>query len=159
MIVQDQLSGSLSKKTQRNYIRACPVTTKRMCAHRQAMGQGLLGWSASMRLIMAIWPGAYKYDGRWLPRRKEICQALQPEGGRRPKPRYRLRQRLFAARTHAGRAGREGAGLDISEYGIAHAKEEVKPFEAGELHFAAWPTSHFDFVYTILTFHNLQIAD
>ena len=51
------------------------------------------------------------------------------------------------------------AGVDISDYGIANAKEEVKPFlkvlGADDLPF---DDGEFDFVYSLSTLHNLKIS-
>jgi ubiquinone/menaquinone biosynthesis C-methylase UbiE len=50
------------------------------------------------------------------------------------------------------------AGIDISEYGIAHAKEEVQPFlEVGNCVKLPYDSHSFDFVFTINTFHNLKV--
>ena len=56
--------------------------------------------------------------------------------------------------------GLEVAGVDISAYGIANAKPEVKPFlkvsGADDLPFA---DGEFDFVYSLTTLHNLKISE
>ena len=56
--------------------------------------------------------------------------------------------------------GIEVTGVDVSEYGLDNAKEEVRPFlklaEAKDLPFE---DDTFDFVYTLNTLHNLKIAD
>jgi ubiquinone/menaquinone biosynthesis C-methylase UbiE len=54
----------------------------------------------------------------------------------------------------------EVAGLDISEYAIVNAKEEIRPFlKVGKCTDLSWPDQHFDFVYSINTFHNLYNYD
>ena len=56
--------------------------------------------------------------------------------------------------------GSEVAGLDISAYGIADAKEEVRPaLTEGNCTRLPWPDRHFDLVISINTFHNLQIHE
>ena len=56
--------------------------------------------------------------------------------------------------------GIEIAGLDISEYGIANAKEEVRPFlKLGDCTDLPWPAESFDFVFSITTLHNLYNYD
>ena len=56
--------------------------------------------------------------------------------------------------------GIEVAGIDISEYGIANAKEEVRPFlknaRADNLPFA---DDAFDFVFSLTTLHNLKVFE
>jgi protein-L-isoaspartate(D-aspartate) O-methyltransferase len=52
--------------------------------------------------------------------------------------------------------GAEVAGIDISEYGIAHAKPEVRDaLQIGNATALPWDDGSFDFVYSINTFHNL----
>ena len=52
--------------------------------------------------------------------------------------------------------GVEVAGLDISEYAIENAKEEVKPFlRTGNAISLPYPDNNFDFVGTLGTFHIL----
>jgi ubiquinone/menaquinone biosynthesis C-methylase UbiE len=57
-------------------------------------------------------------------------------------------------------SGLTAAGIDISEYGIEHAKEEMKPFlKVGSCTKLPFPDKSFDFVYSINTFHNLKIDE
>jgi len=56
--------------------------------------------------------------------------------------------------------GVEIAGLDISEYGIAHALPEDQPFlKIGNCVKLPYPDHSFDFVYSINTFHNLKAQE
>ena len=56
--------------------------------------------------------------------------------------------------------GIEVAGIDISAYGVEHAKEEVRRFlEVGNCVTLPYPSHSFDFVYSINTFHNLKIDE
>ncbi|MEM7576709.1 MAG: class I SAM-dependent methyltransferase [Planctomycetota bacterium] len=53
--------------------------------------------------------------------------------------------------------GIEITGLDISEYALEHAKDEVKPFlTQGTAAKLPYPDDHFDLVYSINTLHNLH---
>jgi SAM-dependent methyltransferase len=99
--------------------------------------------------------GGYSYDGRW----QKVAQAMIDHYGIKPGDRildigcgkafllYDFTQVL---------PGVEVAGIDISEYGIEHAKEEVKDqlqiCNATKLPFA---DDSFDFVFSINTLHNL----
>lgn len=48
-------------------------------------------------------------------------------------------------------------GIDISEYAIEHAKEEIKPFvEVGNAIKLPYPDNAFDVVFSINTLHNLE---
>jgi ubiquinone/menaquinone biosynthesis C-methylase UbiE len=56
--------------------------------------------------------------------------------------------------------GIEVHGLDISEYAIANAKEEIKPrLRVGSATQLPWPDRHFDLVYSLNTLHNLHCYD
>ena len=52
--------------------------------------------------------------------------------------------------------GIEVYGLDISEYAIVNAKEEVRDrITLGNATFLPWPENYFDFAFSITTLHNL----
>jgi SAM-dependent methyltransferase len=56
--------------------------------------------------------------------------------------------------------GVEVHGLDISEYAIANAKEEIKDrLQVGNATALPYPDKHFDFVFSITTLHNLHCYD
>ena len=56
--------------------------------------------------------------------------------------------------------GLELHGIDISEYAIDNAKEEIKDFlRVGNANSLPYPDKYFDFVYSITTLHNLQCYD
>ena len=51
-------------------------------------------------------------------------------------------------------------GIDVSDYAIANAKEEVKDrIRVGNATRLPWPDKHFDFVYSLNTLHNLHAYD
>lgn len=99
--------------------------------------------------------GGYKYDGRW----RAVADALVEHYGVKPGDRildvgcgkgfllYDLSQSV---------PGVEVRGIDISDYAIEHAREEVRPFlqvaNAAELPFE---DKSFDLVVSITTLHNL----
>lgn len=57
-------------------------------------------------------------------------------------------------------AGIDIHGIDVSEYAIANAKEEVKDrLRVGSATKLPWPDKHFDFVYSLNTLHNLHAYD
>ncbi|MCC3405793.1 MAG: class I SAM-dependent methyltransferase [Microcoleus sp. PH2017_10_PVI_O_A] len=99
--------------------------------------------------------GGYHYDGRW----RTVADAMVKH--------YNLKAGDRILDVGCGKAfllydftqavpGVEVAGIDISEYGIASAKEEVRPFLQGcsatELPFA---DNSFDLVISLNTLHNL----
>ena len=51
-------------------------------------------------------------------------------------------------------------GIDISEYAIANAKEEIKGcLQVGNATSLPYPDNYFDFVFSITTLHNLPCYD
>ncbi|PKN17973.1 MAG: SAM-dependent methyltransferase [Deltaproteobacteria bacterium HGW-Deltaproteobacteria-6] len=56
--------------------------------------------------------------------------------------------------------GVEIYGIDISDYAIANAKEEIKDrLKVGNANQLPFPDNYFDFVYSITTLHNLHCYD
>ncbi|MBI5447023.1 MAG: class I SAM-dependent methyltransferase [Deltaproteobacteria bacterium] len=103
--------------------------------------------------------GGYRYDGRWRP----MADALARHYGLKPGDRildvgcgkgfllYELTQAV---------PGVEVAGIDVSEYAIANAKEEVKPFlQVGNAVQLPFGTGSFDFVVSLNVLHNLFCYD
>lgn len=140
------------KKTQRNYLERVTSHDKAECAER-AKEWGQDYWDGARQYGY----GGYNYDGRWKPIAEDIAKhyGLKPGdkildiGCGKAFLLYEFSQLL---------PGSEVAGLDISAYGIEHAKPEVKPFlKLGNATKLPWPDQHFDFVYSINTFHNLGV--
>ena len=51
-------------------------------------------------------------------------------------------------------------GIDISEYAISNAKEEIKDYlQVGNATLLPYPDDYFDFVFSITTLHNLHCYD
>ena len=103
--------------------------------------------------------GGYSYDGRW----RVVAEAMVAH--------YDLKPGDRILDVGCGKAfllyeftqvvpGIEVVGIDISQYGVENAKEEVrnnlKISSATELPFE---DSYFDYVYSINTLHNLKIND
>ncbi len=103
--------------------------------------------------------GGYRYDGRWRP----VAEAMVEHYGLKPGSRildvgcgkgfllYEFTQLVPDV---------EIAGIDISDYAIANAKEEVRPrLRAGHANSLPFPDDSFDFVVSLNTFHNLYNYD
>jgi protein-L-isoaspartate(D-aspartate) O-methyltransferase len=103
--------------------------------------------------------GGFKYDGRW----RAVAQAMADH--------YQLKPGMRVLDIGCGKAfllydltqvvpGLQVAGIDVSRYGIEHAKEEVRPFlqvaPAQKLPFA---DQSFDLAISINTLHNLYCYD
>lgn len=103
--------------------------------------------------------GGYKYDGRWLPIAKDIAAHYRLKPGDKVLDVGCGKAFLLYELTQAV-PGLIVAGLDISRYGIEHAKEEVKPYlRVGNCTDLPFENNSFDFVFTINTFHNLKVFE
>ncbi|CBN55125.1 MULTISPECIES: class I SAM-dependent methyltransferase [Kamptonema] len=99
--------------------------------------------------------GGYRYDGRWLPIAKEIVKHYDLKPGDKILDVGCGKAYLLYEFSQAI-PGVEVAGIDISQYGIDNAKEEVKPFlQVGNATKLPFEDNTFDFVVSILTLHNL----
>jgi len=103
--------------------------------------------------------GGYHYDGRWRPVAEQMASHYGLKAGDRVLDVGCGKAFLLYELTQAV-PGIAVAGIDVSEYGIEHAKEEVRPHlrvaSATELPFE---DSGFDYVFSINVFHNLQVFD
>jgi SAM-dependent methyltransferase len=141
------------KATKRDYLERVNSYDKAKCAS-VAKKWGYDYWDGER----GFGYGGYKYDGRWLP----IAQDIAAHYGLRPGDKvldigcgkafllYELTQAV---------PGIEVAGIDVSEYGIDHAKPEVKDsLQVGRAESLPYPDDSFDFVFSINTFHNLTAS-
>ena len=116
-----QFVTPLHTRTQRDYVGRVTAHDKAECA-AVAKQWGADYWDGARQHGY----GGYRYDGRWLP----VAQAMAAHYGLRAGDRildvgcgkaYLLYEFTRAV------PGIEVVGLDISTYGLAHAKEEVRP--------------------------------
>jgi SAM-dependent methyltransferase len=103
--------------------------------------------------------GGYKYDGRWRVLAANLAQRYALAPGQRVLDvgcgkgflLYELAQLV---------PGLEIAGIDISQYAIANAKEEVRSaLVVGDAVSLPYADRRFDLVVSLGTLHNLAIAD
>ena len=103
--------------------------------------------------------GGYVYDGRW----RLVVENIIRYYGLKPGSRildvgcgkgfllYEFTQALPDVQV---------SGIDISQYAIQHAKEEVRPFlKVGTAVKLPFPDRSFDFVISVNTLHNLYLYD
>ena len=103
--------------------------------------------------------GGYHYDGRW----RAVADAMTRHYYLQPGARildvgcgkgfllYEFTQAI---------PGADVRGIDLSEYAVAHAKDEVKPFiQVGSAVALPVPDRSFDLVVAINVLHNLHIRD
>jgi protein-L-isoaspartate(D-aspartate) O-methyltransferase len=103
--------------------------------------------------------GGYRYDGRW----REVAQAMTDH--------YELKPDARILDAGCGKgfllydfmhviANAQVRGVDISEYAISHAMDEVKPcLQVGNVTNLPFESGSFDLVVAINTLHNLYVDD
>lgn len=140
--------------TRRDYLERVVEHDKAECA--EIAGQfGADYWDGDRRYGF----GGYRYDGRW----NVVARAMAEHYGLQPGAHildigcgkafllYELTQVVPDAQVQ---------GIDISAYGIEHAKEEVQSFlQVGNANSLPYDDDSFDFVVSINTFHNLYNYD
>jgi ubiquinone/menaquinone biosynthesis C-methylase UbiE len=144
----------LHTATKRDYVQRVVEHDKAACAE-VAIQFGEEYWDGDR----SVGYGGYRYDGRWRAVAEDMAAYynLQPGasiidvGCGKAFLLYEFTQVVPGARV---------AGLDISEYAIEHAKEEVRPFlKVGTAADLPFEDNSFDFVFSINTLHNLYIND
>lgn len=144
----------LHRATKRDYVQRVIEHDKAECAE-VAIQFGKDYWEGDRRYGY----GGYYYDGRWRAVAEDMARhyGLQPEasildvGCGKGFLLYEFTRVLPEARV---------AGIDISQYAIDNAKEEVKPFlRAGNAATLPFDDRSFDFIVSINTLHNLYIHD
>jgi protein-L-isoaspartate(D-aspartate) O-methyltransferase len=144
----------LHKSSKRNYLQRVVEHDKAECAE-VAVKFGRDYWDGDRKHGY----GGYRYDGRWRP----VAEAMAKHYNLKPDARildvgcgkgfllYEFTQVLPQAQV---------AGIDISQYGIENAKEEVRPFlRVGNANKLPFENNSFDFVVSVNTLHNLYVYD
>ena len=143
---------TLSASTKRDYVQRVVEYDKADCAV-VAKQWGFDYWDGDRRYGF----GGYRYDGRWRKVAEEMVRHYGIKAGDRILDVGCGKAHLLYEFTQVV-PGVEVRGVDVSTYGIEHAKEEVRPFlqvaDATSLPFA---DKSFDFVLSLATFHNLRI--
>jgi ubiquinone/menaquinone biosynthesis C-methylase UbiE len=103
--------------------------------------------------------GGYKYDGRWRPLAQELAQRYGLKPGQRVLDVGCGKGFLLYELTQVV-PGLDVAGIDISQYAIANAKEEVRSALAvGSAVALPFAERRFELVVSLGTLHNLAIAE
>lgn len=136
--------------TRRNYLQRVVEHDKAACAE-VAIAFGPEYWDGDRKYGY----GGYRYDGRWRPLAEAMVRhyglddgaSILDVGCGKGFLLYEFSQVLPGARV---------AGIDVSAYAIAHAKEEVKPYlQRGSAVALPFADRSFDFVVSVTTLHNL----
>lgn len=140
--------------TKRNYVQRVVEYDKAECATvAKQFGQDY--WDGERKYGY----GGHHYDGRWRPVAEKIAKHYGLQKGQRILDVGCGKGFLLYEFTQAV-PGIEIAGLDISQYAIDHAKEEVRPFlRQGNAVSLPYPDRGFDLVVSINTLHNLYNYD
>jgi SAM-dependent methyltransferase len=151
------LLSAIHKSTQRDYLaRVNDADFPKPKAAELAKQWGFDYWDGDRKICY----GGYRYmEGRW----EKVARAMVEH--------YGLKAGDKILDVGCGKAfllydftkvlpGIEVYGLDISEYAIDNAKEEIKDrLQVGNATDLPFPDKHFDFVFSITTLHNLHCYD
>ena len=141
-------------KTKRDYLERVVKHDKAACA-TVAKRFGREYWDGGREFGY----GGFKYDGRWQSMAKDLAKH------------YGLKKGMKVLDVGCGKGyllfdlkqavpGLECFGLDISQYAIDNAKEEIKPcLKQGLAQSLPYENKSFDFVISINALHNLYIYD
>ncbi len=148
------LLAAYQKATKRNYIQRVVEHDKAESAV-VAKQWGIDYWDGDRRYGY----GGYSYDGRWAP----IAGNIARHYGLKPGDRVLdvgCGKAFLLHEIAQAVPGVEVAGIDISEYGLGHAKEEVRTkLRLANATDLPWPDQSFDLVISLNTLHNLRVFD
>jgi len=146
--------SSLHKATKRDYIGRVISDYKAECAV-VAKQYGYDYWDGDRKYGY----GGYRYDGRW----KSVAEKMASH--------YKLKPGQRILDVGCGMAhllyefsqvvpGIEVKGIDISDYALKHAKEEIRDsLQYGKAQEIPFEDNFFDLVISLTTLHNLKVFD
>ena len=144
----------LHKSTERDYLQRVTNHDKAECS-KVAVQYGRDYWDGDRKFGY----GGYRYDGRQRPVAEEMAKYYGIKAGDKILDVGCGKGYLLYELTQVV-PGVEVTGIDISEYAIENAKEEVKPFlQVGNAISLPFPDHSFDFVVSVTTLHNLYLFD
>jgi len=141
----------LHTSTRRDYVQRAIEHDKADCAE-VAKQWGYDYWDGDRKYGF----GGYTYDGRWRSVAERMVEHYGLKAGDRVLD-VGCGKAFLLFELMQAVPGLVVAGLDVSQYGIENAKEEVRPqLTIGTACNLPWPDASFDFVFSINTFHNLK---
>jgi ubiquinone/menaquinone biosynthesis C-methylase UbiE len=144
----------LHSSTKRDYVQRVVDHDKAECA-AVAKQYGKDYWDGERQFGY----GGYQYDGRWRPMAEDMARHYGLQPGDRILDVGCGKGYLLHEFTQVV-PGVEVAGLDVSQYAIDNAKEEVKPFlRLGTANELPYDDRSFDFVVSMGALHNLKVFD
>jgi len=146
--------SELHKATTRDYLGRVTGADKAECAV-VAKQYGYDYWDGDRKYGY----GGYQYDGRWQSVAQKLARHYQLRAGQKVLDvgcgmahlLYELTQAVPGLLVH---------GIDISQYALGHAKEEVRDrLQYGQAQNIPFGDSEFDLVISLATLHNLKVYD
>ena len=146
--------SSLHKRTKRDYLARVNEYPKAEAA-KVAKQWGYDYWDGDRKFGY----GGYTYDGRW----RTVADAMASHYGLKAKDQVLdigCGKGFLLHEFTQSVPGIEVRGIDISQYAVEHAKEEVRPFlQVGNANDLPFEDGSFDLVVSIMTLHNLYSFD
>lgn len=146
--------SNVHKTTKRDYIGRAVSADKAECA-RVAKQYGFDYWDGDRKYGY----GGYHYDGRWRSVAQKLAEHYQLKAGQRVLDVGCGMAHLLYELSRAV-PGLQVYGIDISEYALSHAKEEIRDrLQYGQAQDIPFENDEFDLVISLTTLHNLKVFD
>lgn len=146
--------SDLHKATKRDYIGRVIADNKAECAV-VAKQYGYDYWDGDRKYGY----GGYRYDGRWRVVAEKMAKHYNLQPGQRILDVGCGMAHLLYEFTQVV-PGIEVVGIDVSDYALEHAKEEIRDcLQKGEAQSLPFNDNSFDLVISLTTLHNLRIYD
>lgn len=146
--------SEVHKSTKRDYIGRVMSDDKAECA-KVAKEYGYDYWEGNRKYGY----GGYQYDGRWRIVARKLANYYQLEPGQRVLDVGCGMAHLLYELTQVV-PGLSVSGIDISQYALEHAKEEVRDvLQYGQAQAIPFQDNEFDLVISLATLHNLKIYE
>lgn len=146
--------SDLHKTTIRNYVERVMSADKAECS-KIAKEYGYDYWDGDRKYGY----GGYRYDGRWKSVAEKIAEYYQLEPGQSILDVGCGMAHLLYELTRIV-PGLIVKGIDISQYAIEHAKEEIRDkIQYGQAQSIPFDDNEFDLVISLATLHNLKVYD
>lgn len=146
--------SKIHTSTSRDYVQRVVEYDKAECAE-VATQFGRDYWDGDRRYGY----GGYRYDGRWRPVAEDLARHYNLQPGSRILD-VGCGKGFLLYEFSQVVPNSEVAGIDISQYAIENAKEEIRPVvQVANATRLPFPDKSFDFVVSVTTLHNLYIFD
>ena len=146
--------SELHKQTRRDYIGRVIADDKAECA-KTAKLYGYDYWDGDRKYGY----GGYHYDGRWRGVAERIAKHYQLKPGQKVLDVGCGKAYLLYELTQVV-PGLIVKGIDLSEYALSHAKDEIKQnLEYGRAQELPYQDHEFDLVISLTTLHNLKVYE